>query len=386
MENNRFQCNAATFMLLTLLLSFALQGCYKEEFPGNPTVALVVKTLNNPFFNDMQDGAEEMARKLELNLIVQAAEREIDVEQQVQIVENLIQRRVDAILLAPSGSREVIPVISKANEAGIPVITLDTMVDEELLRRDEAEVAAFIGSDNYEGGVIAATYVGEVLNGSGKVAILEGTPGHETADSRQRGMLDRMVDEELLRREEAEVAAFIGSDNYEGGVIAATYVGEVLNGSGKVAILEGIPGHETADSRQRGFLDGISKFEGVTVVTSQTANWERSLGYNVFENILQSYPDLDAVFAASDLMALGAVEAIASSGRQQGEIVVVGFDAHQEAVEAVRNGSMHATIAQNPREIGQAGVEAAYKLLNGEEVPEEITIDIGLVTKDSLNH
>src|SRR5690625_3402431 len=190
MENNRFQCNAATFMLLTLLLSFAVQGCYKEEFPGNPTVALVVKTLNNPFFNDMQDGAEEMARKLELNLIVQAAEREIDVEQQVQIVENLIQRRVDAILLAPSGSREVIPVISKANQAGIPVIILDTRVDEELLRRDQAEVAVFIGSDNYEGGVIAATYVGEVLYGSGKVAILEGIPGHETADSRQRGFLD----------------------------------------------------------------------------------------------------------------------------------------------------------------------------------------------------
>src|SRR5690625_5492925 len=108
----------------------------------------------------------------------------------LQIVENLIQRRVDAILLAPSGSREVIPVISKANQAGIPVIILDTRVDEELLRRDQAEVAAFIGSDNYEGGVIAATYVGEVLNGSGKVAILEGIPGHETADSRQRGFLD----------------------------------------------------------------------------------------------------------------------------------------------------------------------------------------------------
>lgn len=321
MEKSRFQCNPAIPILLVLLLSFVQRGCYKEEFPGNPTVALVVKTLNNPFFNDMEDGAEEMARKLELNLIVQAAEREIDVEQQVQIVENLIQRRVDAILLAPSGSREVVPVISKANEAGIPVITLDTRVDEELLRSDQAEIAAFIGSDNYEGGVIAAAYVGEVLNGSGKVAILEG-----------------------------------------------------------------IPGHETADSRQRGFLDGISKFDGVTVVTSQTANWERSLGYNVFENILQSYPDIDAVFAASDLMALGAVEAIASSGRQPGEIVVVGFDAHREAVEAVRNGSMHATIAQNPREIGRAGVETAYKILNGEEVPEEITIDIRLITKDSLNN
>src|SRR5690625_8043907 len=99
-----------------------------------------------------------MARKLELNLTVQAAECEIDVELQVQIVENLIQRRVDAILLAPSGSREVIPVISKANQAGIPMIILDTRVDEELLRRDQAEVAVFIGSDNYEGGVIEATY------------------------------------------------------------------------------------------------------------------------------------------------------------------------------------------------------------------------------------
>src|SRR5690554_2460008 len=194
MENNRFQCNAATFMLLTLLLSFAVQGCYKEEFPGNPTVALVVKTLNNPFFNDMQAGAEEMARELELNLIVQAAEREVDVEQQVQIVENLIQRRVDAIMLTPSGSREVVPVISRANDAGIPIINLDTRVDMDLLARDNAVIATFIGSDNYEGGYLAGKYVSDQLNGEGKVAILEGIPGHETADSRQQGFLAGIAD------------------------------------------------------------------------------------------------------------------------------------------------------------------------------------------------
>lgn len=327
-QKNKKRCTMKTqldgtrlflFFIMTLIL-LPLWGCYKEEFPGRPTVALVVKTLNNPFFNDMQSGAEEMARELELNLIVQAAEREIDVEQQVQIVENLIQRRVDAILLAPSGSREVIPVISRANEAGIPVITLDTRVDEDLLERDQTEVATFIGSDNYEGGYLAALYVGEVLNGSGKIAILEG-----------------------------------------------------------------IPGHETADSRQRGFLSGIADFEDIEVVTSQTANWERSLGYNVFENILQSYSDIDAVFAASDLMALGAVEAISSSGREPGDIIVVGFDAHREAVDAIRSGSMHATIAQNPFEIGRAGVENAYKLLNGEEIPSDITIDIELITRQTLD-
>jgi ribose transport system substrate-binding protein len=304
---------------LIAALSLPLWGCYKEEFPGRPTVALVVKTLNNPFFNDMQAGAEQMARELEINLIVQAAEREVDVEQQVQIVENLIQRRVDAILLTPSGSREVVPVISRANRAGIPVLNLDTRVDMDLL-----------ASDN------------------------------------------------------ANIATFIGSDNYEGGYIAGRYVGEVLNGRGKVAILEGIPGHETADSRQSGFLAGLSEFPDVQVVTSQTANWERNLGYNVFENMLQSFSDVNAVFAANDLMALGAVEAIASSGRSPDDVIVVGFDAHSEAVEAIQRGTMHATVAQNPFEIGRAGVEYAYKVLNGENIPDDITIEIRLITRDNL--
>ncbi len=308
-----------TAFVIILGLILPMWGCYSEEFPGRPTVALVVKTLNNPFFNDMQEGAENMARELEINLIVQAAEREVDVEQQVQIVENLIQRRVDAILLTPSGSREVVPVISRANRVGIPIINLDTRVDPDLLARDNAEVATFIGSDNYEGGYLAGRYVAEQLNGSGKVAILEG-----------------------------------------------------------------IPGHETADSRQSGFRDALSEFEGIEIVTSQTANWERSLGYNVFENILQSYSDVQAVFAANDLMALGAVEAISSSGRSYDDIIVVGFDAHSEAVEAVRRGTMNATIAQNPYEIGRAGVEYAYKLLNGEEIPQDITIEIKLITKETI--
>lgn len=283
-------------------------------------MALVVKTLNNPFFNTMQEGAEEAARELELNLIVQAAERELDVEKQVQIIENLIQRRVDAILLTPSGSREVVPVIGRANEAGIPVLTLDTRVDMDLLLRDGSEIATFIGSDNYDGGQLAGLYVAEQLDGSGKVAILEG-----------------------------------------------------------------IPGHETADSRQSGFLAALEDYPDIEIVASQTANWERNMGYNVFENILQSHSDVDAVFAANDLMALGAVEAMAANDFDPEDILVVGFDAHSEAIEAIREGRMNATIAQNPYEIGRAGVENAYKLLNGEEIPVDITIEIELITSESLD-
>lgn len=261
-----------------------------------------------------------MADSLELNLIVQAAEREVDVEKQVQIIENLIQRQVDVIMLTPSGSREVVPVIGRANEAGIPIIDLDTRVDMDLLERDGSYIATFIGSDNFEGGRIAGQYVAEQLNGNGKVAILEG-----------------------------------------------------------------IPGHETADSRQSGFLEALSEYPDIEVVASQTANWERNLGYNVFENILQTYSDLDAVFAANDLMALGAVEAMAANGFSTEDILVVGFDAHEEAVQAIREGKMDATIAQNPYEIGKAGVENAYKVINGEEIPDEITIEIELVTSETLD-
>ena len=110
------------------------------------------------------------------------------------------------------------------------------------------------------------------------------------------------------------------------------------------------------------------------------------MGYNVFENILQTYSDLDAVFAANDLMALGAVEAMAANGFSQDDILVVGFDAHEEAVQAIREGRMDATIAQNPYEIGKAGVEYAYRVINGEDIPDDITIEIELVTSETLEN
>jgi ribose transport system substrate-binding protein len=96
---------------------------------GKPTLALVVKTLNNPFLIEMQKGAEEAAKKLGVTPVVQAADREIDVERQMQIIENLIERKVSALCITPSGSREIVPVIVKSNKAGIPVLIVDTRAD-----------------------------------------------------------------------------------------------------------------------------------------------------------------------------------------------------------------------------------------------------------------
>jgi ribose transport system substrate-binding protein len=306
-------------LIVVSAMAIAFGNCQRgaDQAGGAPRIALVLKTANNPFFIEMQKGAEETAKRLGVNLIVQAAEREVDVEKQMQIIENLIQARVAALCVTPSGSREIVPAIEKANQASIPVVIVDTRVDPKAMSESKGKVATFIGSDNYEGGKIAGEF--------------------------------------LAKR---------------------------LGGKGKVAVLEGIPGHETGDSRLKGFRDAIKAAPGIEIVSSQTANWERDQGFNVFQNILQSHPDLQAVFACSDLMALGAVEAIAAA-KKTGQIVVVGFDALDEARKAVLSGTMEATVAQFPARMGAMAVENAYNVLQGQTVKEEFVVPIQLITKEN---
>jgi ribose transport system substrate-binding protein len=307
-------------VVFVVLLAVSLPACNRTA-PGTnkPKVALVLKTLNHPFFVDMRRGAQEAADRLGVQLDVQAAEREIDVEKQMQIVENMIQTGIGALAITPSGSREIISALVKARDAKVPIIVVDTRLDQK--------AAA-------DAGVHAET--------------------------------------------------FVGSDNYEGGKLAGGYLVKATNGKARVAILEGIPGHETGDSRLRGFREAVSSAPGITIVASQPANWERDQGFNVFQNMLQAHPDIDAVFAASDLMALGAIEAIAAAGKT-GKIRVVGFDALDDAKKAIAAGTMDASVAQFPSEMGKIAVESAVKAMRGEKLPPDIVVNLAMVTKDSLS-
>lgn len=303
--------------LLILFIAVLLPlSCNRREADQTPTVALVVKTLNHPFFVDMRRGAEEAAARLGVRLQVQAAEREIDVEKQMQIIENLIQTGIGGLVVTPSGSREIISVLAKAKGANIPIVVVDTRLD--------AKAAADAG--------------------------LSGAP-------------------------------FVGSDNYQGGQLAGEYVVKITQGKARVGVLEGIPGHETGDSRLRGFRDAVKNSPGISIVASQPANWERDQGFTVFQNMLQAHGDIDVIFACNDLMALGAVEAIAAAGRT-GRIRVVGFDALDDAKKAIAAGSMDASVAQFPYEMGKAGVESAVTLMRGGTVPGDIKVRLELVTKE----
>ena len=308
--------------LLIISLSILPASCNRSSPEGSAgngkSVALVLKTLNHPFFVDMRRGAQEAADKLGVQLQVQAAEREIDVEKQMQIVENLIQTGIGALAITPSGSREIVSALVKARDAKVPIIVVDTRVD--------AKAAG-------DAGVTTET--------------------------------------------------FVGSDNYEGGRLAGDYVVRMSGGKARVGILEGIPGHETGDSRLRGFRDAVKETPGISIVASQPANWERDQGFNVFQNMLQAHPDINTVFAASDLMALGAIEAIAAAGKT-GAIRVVGFDALDDAKKAIEAGTMEASVAQFPYDMGRIAVESAVKVMRGEKLPPDIKVRLELVTKENV--
>jgi len=176
------------------------------------------------------------------------------------------------------------------------------------------------------------------------------------------------------------VAAHIASDNVAGGVMAADYVGKRLKGKGNVVMLEGIAGTSAARDRGKGFRDGLKKYPGIKLIATQTADFDRAKGLTVMENILQAQKKIDAVFAQNDEMALGAVKAIQAAKRQK-QIFVVGFDATADALAAVKDGTMAATIAQQPKEMGRLAVEAALMLIRKQPVAKFTPVPLKLVTK-----
>ena len=172
-----------------LLLALALAGCGPDAAADRKSVALVMKTRNNPFFIEMENAARAAAQKRGVRLLVAAADDDADVERQVEILETYLVRRVGAIAVTPCGSKAVVPFVRRANAAGIPILAVDTKVDPETLITFGAHVETFIGSDNFEGGRLAGEYLGKRMDGKGEVAVIEGLAGHETGDNRKNGFL-----------------------------------------------------------------------------------------------------------------------------------------------------------------------------------------------------
>ncbi|MFE0523149.1 substrate-binding domain-containing protein [Streptomyces sp. NPDC058954] len=180
----------------------------------------------------------------------------------------------------------------------------------------------------------------------------------------------------------ANVDALVASDNVKGGELAARTIGEKLGGKGKIVILQGQAGTSAARERAAGFAAGLKAYPGIQVVAQQPADFDRTKGLDVMSNLLQAHPDVQGVIAANDEMALGAIKALGSKAGKS--VQVVGFDGTPDGLKAVEGGTLYASVAQQPSQLGRIAVDNALKALQGKKVEETVKVPVKVVTKQNV--
>ena len=246
---------------------------------------------------------------------------------------------------------------AKAKEAGVNLITVDAGDDSA---KQASDIEDLISKN------ISVLIVNPVDSDAVAPAV---------EDAVEKGIkviaVDRVVNG-------VDVDCSIASDNVAGAKMATEYLVETVGEGAKTAELEGVNGASATIDRGQGFHEVAD--EKLNVVASQTANFNRAEGMTVMENMLQANSDIQCVFAHNDEMALGAVEAVAGK-----DILIAGFDATDDAIEAIKEGKMAATVAQKPDLMGATAVETAQKLIAGETVEKSIPVEVKLITKDNVD-
>ena len=325
-----------TRLLAMLVFSFVLSACGDSGNPGVSTVvqppakeatapapqperkriALVMKTLTNPFFVEMEKGARRAEKDFGVDLQVKTAAQETSIEQQIQIVEDMIAAKVDAIVIAPGDSQRLIPVLKKAVDGGIKVVNLDNRLDPETIKQAGMAPVPFISVDNEKAAYTAGKYLA--------------------------GRFDAPVD---------------------------------------AVILEGIRSADNARQRMEGARRAFAESKSVTLVASESANWKIDEGHTVTRQIFAKHPNVKLVFAANDMMGLGALKYLQESGKS--DVLVGAYDALPEAVAEVKAGRMAVTVDQQAAEQGFQGIALAMRLLRGDTVSEVLLIDTRLLTSET---
>lgn len=180
----------------------------------------------------------------------------------------------------------------------------------------------------------------------------------------------------------AKAATLVASDNVAGGRLAAKTLARKLGGKGKIVTLQGVAGTSASRERGKGFAEGIKEYPGIKVVASQPADFDRTKGLDVMTNLMQSNPGIDGVFAENDEMALGAAKAL--GGKAGKSVAVVGFDGTPDGLKAVESGTLYASVAQQPKELGRIAVRYAVKAVRGKDVDTMVKVPVKVVTEKNV--
>jgi ribose transport system substrate-binding protein len=292
----------AVAVLAAASAALPLSSAFADDAAAKPKVGLVMKSLANEFFVTMQDGAKTYQKEhaADFDMITNGIKNETDTSAQIDIVNQMILAKVNAIVIAPADSKALVTVLKKASDAGIKVVNIDNRLDPDVLKSKNLDIP------------------------------------------------------------------FVGPDNRKGSKLVGDYLAKHLAAGDKVGIIEGVPTTTNAQQRTAGFKDAMDA-AGMKIVSTQSGNWEIDQGNKIAAAMLSETPDLKALLAGNDNMALGAVSAVRAAGKA-GKVLVVGYDNIEAIKPMLQDGRVLATADQAAAQQAVFGIQNALKLVKGEKV------------------
>jgi ribose transport system substrate-binding protein len=307
------------FLALAVVASLMLSsGCNKKPTDNTPsattkhTIAVIPKGTTHIYWQSVRAGAEAAGKEFGYEIQWNGPERETDRERQIQIIEDFIVQKVDGVVLAPLDKDALVPSVEKLASLKIPCAIIDSGID----------------TSNY--------------------------------------------------------VTFAATDNYQGGVLAARRMGEILGGKGNVIVLKYVPGSASTTDRENGFIDTIGKeFPGMKIVDSKYGQDTVETALQAAEDMLTRNKDVQGFYACNAPTAVAALQALQSQNRP--EIKLIGFDAEKALIDGLKAGQIDALIVQNPYKMGYEGVKAVALSIKGQPVEKKIDTGVQVVTKASLD-
>lgn len=324
------------FWCLALALSFAV-GCGQLSSPAKTSsdgqnqvspqkepgqtpaakkdryeIAVVPKGLAHQFWLTVRAGAEAAGKEFNADIIWQGPAQEVEIDKQINIIEDLINSKVDGLVMAACDENALVGVIKRAVDAKIPVVTIDSGAKSDL-------PISFVATDNIAGAKAAAR----------------------------------------------ELARLVGEE-------------------GEVGLIPFVPGAATSEMREKGFKEGIAEFPNIKLVSTLYSQSDAAISMNVTQDMMTSNPELKGIFVASEPGAIGSAQAVKAAGKA-GKVKLVAFDASDQEIAHLQDGTIQALVVQNPFQMGYKGVKAAIDHIEGRPVEKRIDTGVTVVTMENFN-
>jgi ribose transport system substrate-binding protein len=315
--------SAQVLKILALLIfsSFWLFSCQSKNSGNNSQseakkyqLAVIPKGTTHEYWKAVLAGAEKAADQFGAEIFWKGPQKEDDRAQQITVVEDFINRRVDGIVLAPLDDRALLRPVDEARQEGIPVVIIDSNLQ----------------GDNY--------------------------------------------------------ISFVATDNYQGGVLAARRLAEVLNGQGDIFLIRYLEGSASTTYREEGFLETMVKdYPNINIlVKDQYAGTTTETAYQLTENLLSRFPQVDGIFAPNESSTFGACRALQAAGLA-GKVKLVGFDSSAKLIQALQHNEIQGLVLQDPVNMGYLGVKTLIDYLEQRPVEKRIDTGVRIATPDNMN-